>query len=94
LGFKTFEAWASSMPKYQLRRDERKALVTELDGIGMTQRQIAAAVGAGQKTVSRDLESKDSKQAPTAVQKGRLGESNDSGEARRRSAARRHPSAR
>jgi len=55
LGYASFEAWAAGMPKYQLTRDERKALVTELDGLGMTQRQIAATVGAGQKTVSRDL---------------------------------------
>lgn len=55
LGFGTFEEWAAAMPKYQLSRDERRAVVLELDGIGMTQRQIAAAVGMGETTVRRDL---------------------------------------
>ena len=56
LGYASFEAWAAGMPKYQLTRDERKALVTELDGLGMTQRQIASTVGAGVATVNRDLD--------------------------------------
>jgi hypothetical protein len=56
LGYASFEAWAAGMPKYQLSRDERKALVTELDGLGMTQRQIAATVGTGVATVNRDLD--------------------------------------
>ena len=55
LGYASFEAWAAGMPKYQLTRDERKALVTELDGLGMTQRQIASTVGAGKSQVNRDL---------------------------------------
>lgn len=55
LGYASFEAWAAGMPKYQLSRDERKALVTELNGIGMTQRQIAATVGVHHATVAADL---------------------------------------
>lgn len=53
VGFASFEAWAESHPKYQLSRDDRRALIIELDGLGMTQRQIAASVGAGVATVNR-----------------------------------------
>lgn len=55
LGYQTFEAYMAGMPKYQLSRDERRAVVLELDGLGMRQRQIAAVVGAGKSTVARDL---------------------------------------
>lgn len=55
LGFKTFEEWAQSFPKYQLPPDERRPVVTELAGLGMTQRQIAAVVGVDPATVNRDL---------------------------------------
>lgn len=64
LGFASFEAWAGSMPKYQLPRDERRQMVTELDGLGMTQRQIAAAVGVGAATVNRDLHVSDETPEP------------------------------
>ena len=57
LGFASFEAWAKSIPKYQLSRDERRLRVIELDGIGMTQREIGATVGVDHTTVSDDLAS-------------------------------------
>ena len=55
LGFGSFDEWVTSMPRYQLERAERKALVAEYREVGMTQRQIAAAVGVSHQTVGRDL---------------------------------------
>ena len=48
----------------QHSRDERLKLVMELDGIGMTQRQIAASVGINQATVSRRLDAGASSKTP------------------------------
>ena len=67
LGFASFEDWARSLPRHELPRDERKLVVIELDGLGMTQRQIAAAVGAGKSTVNRDLVPNGTERAPATA---------------------------
>lgn len=68
LGFASFEAWAASHPKYQLSRDDRRALIIELDGLGMTQRQIAASVGASKGTVSTDFAQNRAESEPDRAQ--------------------------
>lgn len=55
LGFGSFEAWMADQPRFQLTRDERRAIAAEYREIGMTQRQIAAAVGVHESTISRDV---------------------------------------
>lgn len=57
LGYKSWTEWYSENVQIDVSdRSERKMLVNVMSGKGMSQRAIAASLGIGQATVSRDLD--------------------------------------
>lgn len=57
LGYKSWTEWYSENVQIDVSdKDERKMLAQMMSGKGMSQRAIAASLGIGQATVSRDLE--------------------------------------
>jgi len=66
LGHSSWSAYcAANFPMLRLPAGDRQHLVAELAGDGMSQREISAALGASQATVSRDLRG-DSNESPAA----------------------------
>ena len=47
---------ARAQPKPQITRGERREMALELQAVGLTQRETAAALGVGVGTVNRDLD--------------------------------------
>ena len=59
LGFKSWTDYVAEVVGKDMTKlpvDDRRQIVELLAGEGMSQRQIAAAVGVSQKTVDRDLD--------------------------------------
>lgn len=72
LGYNSWTAWYSDNVQIDVSdKSERKMLVTMMSGKGMSQRAIAASLGIGQATVSRDLDAEeagDSDESPEATE--------------------------
>lgn len=54
LGYESFADWATAQPKLQMTREERGRAIAELREVGLTQRQVAAAVGVSERTVQSE----------------------------------------
>jgi transposase len=68
LGYESWSGWCDcELDGFKLPSLERREVVAELSGEGMSQRAIADVVGANQATVSRDLAAHDANASPQPV---------------------------